>query len=161
MFSYGDRRGPRAGGKSKAAFSFIGPEMTITGDIVSTGQLHIDGRVLGNIRCGVLSQSEQGEVLGNITADEARLAGLVDGTVDAGALILEAESRVTGDVVYETLSVGAGADVEGRFKRRRGSVGTTGVVEIRRAKLASPLQLFSTTEERVSTAGEWTVETAK
>jgi cytoskeletal protein CcmA (bactofilin family) len=145
MFSNRDRNGPRAPGKSKAAFSFIGPEMTVTGDIVSTGQVHIDGKVIGDVHCAVLSQGERGQVLGNITADEARLAGLIDGAVDAGALVLEAESRVTGDILYQTVSVGAGADVEGRFKRRRGLGGSDAMIEAPRAKGAPspPLQLFS------------------
>lgn len=102
-------------------FSFIGPEVTITGDVETTGRLHIDGKVTGDIRCELLTQGESGVVHGNIKAGEARLAGLVDGAVEAGALQLEASARITGDVLYEAVGIATGAQVEGRFKRRRGA----------------------------------------
>ncbi len=111
----------RSGGASGrgAKFSFIGPEVSVTGDIVTSGQLHIDGTVTGDVRCGSLSQGETGAVHGNIFAGEARLAGLVDGAVEAGTLALEPSARVTGDVLYEALSIATGAEVDGRFRRRK------------------------------------------
>ena len=116
---FGLRQEAQSGEKGK--FSFIGPEVTVTGDVETGGRLHIDGKVTGNIRCGTLTQGASGVVHGNITADEARLAGLVDGAVEAGSLHLEGSARVTGDVLYEALSIAPGAEVEGRFKRRRGA----------------------------------------
>jgi cytoskeletal protein CcmA (bactofilin family) len=115
MFSKG-----KAAGRPGEAFSYVGSEVTVTGDIATESELHLDGKVLGDVSCGSLTQGQSGEVRGNIRAGEARLAGLVDGAVEAGILTLEASARVTGDVLYESLSVAAGAEVEGRFKRRRG-----------------------------------------
>jgi cytoskeletal protein CcmA (bactofilin family) len=120
MFSRGSKA-PAGGHGRGATFSFIGAEVSVTGDIVTTGQLHVDGRVTGDIRCGTLSQGESGAVSGNIVAAEARLAGLVDGTVEAGILTLEPTARVTGDILYESLSIATGAQIEGRFKRRKGA----------------------------------------
>ena len=118
MFSRG-KSGPV--GPKGETFSFIGPEVVVTGDIDTEGQLHIDGKVVGDVRCGSLSQGESGSISGNITAQEAKLAGLIDGAVTAGTLLLEASARVTGDVLYETLTVSTGAQVDGRFKRRQGN----------------------------------------
>ncbi|HEY0147430.1 MAG TPA: polymer-forming cytoskeletal protein [Allosphingosinicella sp.] len=117
MFGRGQKAAAGEGGK----FSFIGAEVTVTGDVETGGSLHIDGKVTGDVRCAVLIQGESGVVHGNITAGEARLAGLVDGAVEAGSLHLEASARVTGDVLYEALGIATGAEVEGRFKRRRGA----------------------------------------
>jgi cytoskeletal protein CcmA (bactofilin family) len=128
-------------GQSGAAFSYIGSEVTVTGDIATESELHVDGKVIGDVRCGTLSQGRSGEVRGNIKAGEARLAGLVDGAVEAGILSLEASARVTGDVLYESLSVAAGAEVEGRFKRRRG--GEDGAMAAKAAtKAPEPTPLF-------------------
>jgi cytoskeletal protein CcmA (bactofilin family) len=113
------KAGPRGAGKG-ATYSFIGPEVVVTGDIATPGQLHVDGKVVGDVSCGTLSQGDGGEINGNILADEARLAGLIDGAVSAGSLLLEPTARVTGDVLYETLTVSTGAQVDGRFKRRQG-----------------------------------------
>lgn len=118
MFSRG-KSGPV--GPKGDTFSFIGPEVVVTGDIDTEGQLHIDGKVVGDVRCGSLSQGESGSISGNISAQDAKLAGLIDGAVTAGTLLLEASARVTGDVLYETLTVSTGAQVDGRFKRRQGN----------------------------------------
>ena len=139
MFGKGGKAG--APGASGGAFSYLGSEVTVTGDIATASELHLDGKVTGDVRCGSLTQGESGEVRGNIVAGEARLAGLVDGAVEAGALILEASARVTGDVLYESLSVAAGAEIEGRFKRRRG--GADGSAAARAGKPApAPTPLF-------------------
>ena len=129
MFSRDGRNArPAAAAKGGAKFSFIGPEVTVTGDIETNGQLHIDGTVSGDVRCGSLSQGESGAVHGNIAAAEARLAGLVDGAVDAGALVLDASARVTGDVLYDEISIAKGALIDGRFRRRKGAAdGSTAV----------------------------------
>jgi cytoskeletal protein CcmA (bactofilin family) len=133
-------RGQKAARAEDGNFSFIGPEVTVTGDVESSGRLHIDGKVVGDIRCASLTQGESGVVHGNITADDARLAGLVDGAVEAGALHLEASARVTGDVLYESVGIAAGAQVEGRFKRRRGA--NDGAVHARaEAEAAKPPRL--------------------
>jgi cytoskeletal protein CcmA (bactofilin family) len=119
MFSRQDEM-PSGSGKG-ARFSFIGPEMNVTGDIATGGDLHVDGKILGDVRCAGLTLGESGEIRGNIVAGTARLAGLIDGAVEAGTLTLDHSARVTGDVLYETLTVNSGADVEGRFKRRKGA----------------------------------------
>jgi cytoskeletal protein CcmA (bactofilin family) len=114
-------RGQKAHVADGGTFSFIGAEVTVTGDIDSPGRLHIDGKVTGNISCGTLTQGESGVVHGNIVAADATLAGLVDGAVEATTLQLEASARITGDVLYEALGIATGAEVDGRFKRRRGA----------------------------------------
>ncbi|HEX8239047.1 MAG TPA: polymer-forming cytoskeletal protein [Allosphingosinicella sp.] len=135
MFLKGGKGGGGPG-QSGGAFSYLGSEVTVTGDIATQSDLHLDGKVLGDVRCGSLTQGTSGEVRGNIRAGEARLAGLVDGAVEAASLILEATARVTGDVLYESLSVAAGAEVEGRFKRRRG--GEDGSKAAKSEKAAKP-----------------------
>jgi len=98
--------------------SFVGPETVVSGDIATAAQLHVDGRIDGNVRCAQLIQGTAGIIAGNIEADEARLAGTVEGTVVARTLFVEASAKIMGDVAYETLSIDAGAQIEGRLARR-------------------------------------------
>ena len=140
-----------APGQNGTAFSYIGSEVIVTGDIATASELHLDGKVLGDLSCGSLTQGQSGEVRGNIKAAEARLSGLVDGAGEAGILTLEASARVTGDVLYESLSVAAGAEVEGRFKRRRG--GEDGARAARAEKPApAPTPLFGDGEPAAEAA---------
>jgi cytoskeletal protein CcmA (bactofilin family) len=111
-------RGAAPGG---GGLSFIGADVLVSGDISTTGQIHVDGRIDGNVRCATLIQGEGGTVAGHILAEEARIAGLVDGAIRARVVELEPSAKVTGDVTYETLNIAAGAVIEGRLSRREGA----------------------------------------
>jgi cytoskeletal protein CcmA (bactofilin family) len=109
---------PKPGKAGAPGLSFIGSEVVISGDITTTAQLHIDGRVDGSVRCAQLCQGARGMVAGDIIADEARVAGHVQGTVNARNVVIEATANVAGDVTYETISIAAGARIDGRLARR-------------------------------------------
>ena len=102
MFLKGGKAATAAPGRSGGTFSYIGGEMTVTGDIATDSELHLDGKVVGDVSCGALTQGESGEVRGNIRADEARLAGLVDGAVEAGThqAVFNASGLAAGTYVY-------------------------------------------------------------
>jgi cytoskeletal protein CcmA (bactofilin family) len=142
MFTRG-AKGPGGAAAAAGEFSFLGPEVQVTGDIDTPGQLHLDGKITGDVRCGTLVQGTSGEVRGNIVAGEARIAGLVDGAIEAGTLSLDHSARVTGDMLYETLSIAGGAEVEGRFKRRKGAGDGSGPARAKAAEAASPPPLFA------------------
>jgi cytoskeletal protein CcmA (bactofilin family) len=116
---------PKASRAGPPGLSFIGPEVLVSGDLATDGQLHVDGRIDGNVRCAQLVQGEAGIVAGNVTADEARIAGTVEGLVSVRTLFVEASARIIGDVVYETISIDAGAQIDGRLARR-GALGLDG-----------------------------------
>ena len=81
---------PAAGAKPRTGapgLSFIGSEVVISGDLATDAQLHVDGRIDGNVRCASLCQGPKGIIAGNIFAEEARLAGTVEGTVSAGTIV--------------------------------------------------------------------------
>ena len=109
---------PKAGRSAPPGLSFIGPEVLVSGDLATDAQLHVDGRIDGNVRCSQLVQGEAGIIAGNINADEARIAGTVEGQVNVGTLFVAASARILGDVTYETISMDAGAQLEGRLARR-------------------------------------------
>ena len=109
---------PRPSRSGPPGLSFIGPEVLVSGDLATDGQLHIDGRIDGNVRCSQLVQGEAGIIAGNIHSDEARIAGTVEGQVNVRTLFVEATARIMGDIAYETISIDAGAQLEGRLARR-------------------------------------------
>ena len=96
----------------------IGTDVVITGDIRAAVDLHIDGRVEGDIACTGLVQGESSHIKGQIEARSARLAGHIEGAVHAGELVIEASARIAGDISYESISVAPGAQVDGRFTHR-------------------------------------------
>jgi cytoskeletal protein CcmA (bactofilin family) len=115
MFNKNEQRPAMRSGSG--TLSFLGAEVTITGNIGGQGNLHIDGRVDGDVNCASLIVGNSGQVNGNITADDAKVAGTVTGTVAAKVLTIEASARITGDLSYDSVSVETGAQVDGRVKR--------------------------------------------
>ena len=103
---------------SAGTFSVIGADVTISGDIVTPVDLHIDGKVNGDITCAGLVQGESGEILGAITTETARIAGRVRGSITSGELVIVKTAHIDGDVHYDTITIEQGAQVEGRLAQR-------------------------------------------
>lgn len=108
---------PTSVSTSSANLSFIGADVTITGNIGGKGSLHIDGRVDGDVGCATVTLGQNGAIHGNLTAEDARIAGSIEGTVAAKSLVIDATARITGDLSYDAVSIETGAIVEGRVKR--------------------------------------------
>lgn len=98
-----------------STFSVIGSDVTITGDISATVDLHIDGKVVGDIKCASLVQGEGSVIEGAVTAESARLSGKVEGSIAAKELVVLKTARIHGDVHYDALTIEQGAQVDGRF----------------------------------------------
>lgn len=126
MFSKKPAEAPKTAGRAgtarpmagKSTFSVIGSDVAIKGDISATVDLHVDGRVEGDISCTSLVQGEGGVIKGAIEAETARLAGHIVGSITARDLVVLQSAKIEGDVHYDTLTIEQGADVEGRFAPR-------------------------------------------
>ncbi|WP_240330867.1 polymer-forming cytoskeletal protein [Sphingorhabdus sp. Alg239-R122] len=103
---------------NNSTFSVIGSDVIITGNVAAEVDLHIDGRVEGDVKCQSLVQGESSEVHGSIVAQSAKLSGLVKGSIDARDLVIERSARITGDVAYDTISIEQGAHIDGSFKHK-------------------------------------------
>jgi cytoskeletal protein CcmA (bactofilin family) len=104
---------------SGSTFSVLGADVLIKGNIKATTDLHIDGRVEGDIDCASLVLGETSSVAGAVVATSARISGEVQGTIHAGDLVILRSARISGDVHYESLSIEQGAVVDGRFAQRQ------------------------------------------
>jgi cytoskeletal protein CcmA (bactofilin family) len=100
---------------SGSTFSVIGADVTIKGNISASADLHIDGRVEGDITCASLVQGEKSAISGAVVAESARLAGNVTGSITARELVILKTARIEGDVHYDALTIEQGAEVDGRF----------------------------------------------
>ena len=123
---------PRAQGKTMAGstFSVFGSDIRITGDVVASADLHIDGHVHGDVTCTSLVQGEGSDIQGAVKAETARLSGTVRGTISARDLVILKTARIHGDVHYDSLTIEQGAQVDGRFAPRAASVDDATVVSL-------------------------------
>jgi len=109
----------RAGsGARQSTFSVLGGDVVVKGDISASVDLHLDGRVEGDVSCASLVQGQDSVIHGAVSAESARLAGTVEGSILVRDLQIEASARITGDVTYETLTIAQGSRIEGRLSHR-------------------------------------------
>lgn len=104
-----------AGGGKRGMFSVLGQDVTITGNIDASSDLHIDGRVDGDVTCTMLAQGADSVITGHVTADIVRIAGTVRGSVKARELTVERSASIEGDVEYQVVTVETGARIDGRM----------------------------------------------
>lgn len=112
-----------------STFSVIGTDVTIKGNVSASADLHVDGRVEGDITCASLVQGESSTIEGSIQAESARLSGRLTGSIHARDLVILRSARVEGDVHYDALTIEQGAQVDGRFSHRepgKAAVGKAG-----------------------------------
>ena len=107
---------PQSQNGKRGMFSVLGADVVITGNIAATADLHIDGRVDGDVNCGSLVQGTESRIHGAVKAETARLAGAIEGSVSVRQLTIERAARITGDVEYETIAIENGASIDGRLK---------------------------------------------
>ncbi len=101
-----------------AMISVIGPDFTVTGDIVDKGVLKVYGSLEGNVVCRALMIEETGAIEGDIRADTVTVSGSCDGHINARVLVINKTARVDGKViVHESLSVQPPARFEGACRR--------------------------------------------
>ncbi|MBT5151629.1 MAG: polymer-forming cytoskeletal protein [Flavobacteriales bacterium] len=88
---------------------------SITGDVVSDGDIRVDGKVVGNMKVsGKLVIGEHGRVEGEVECKNAAIAGQLEGTLKvAQTLSLTASAKVQGKVQVEKLAVEPGAEING------------------------------------------------
>jgi len=121
MFSKKPESTNRSSGNNVTAgstFSVLGPDIAISGDLTATEDLHLDGKIDGDINCAALVQGETSEVAGAVVAESARVAGKIKGSITAGVLVILKTARIEGDINYGALTIEEGAQVDGKFTHR-------------------------------------------
>jgi cytoskeletal protein CcmA (bactofilin family) len=98
------------------AVSTIGDDLIITGDVTSKGEIHVKGKILGDVQCIALVLDENGNLEGNVTADDVIVRGRLVGSVRAKRITLQANARVEGALHHESLSLEQGTFFEGESR---------------------------------------------
>jgi cytoskeletal protein CcmA (bactofilin family) len=114
--------------KRPVQHTIIPPGVTITGNLSSAGDLHLEGEIHGHITCRRLTLTGQPMIKGSVKAETVRISGTFDGQVQAKKVALTQAARMTGDIYYETLEVELGASFEGKvapFSKRGKQAGVS------------------------------------
>ncbi|KEP69326.1 polymer-forming cytoskeletal protein [Thioclava sp. BHET1] len=102
----------------KPAPSVLSSDLTITGNIKTSGDIQIEGVVEGDIRAHLLTVGESATIKGEIIADDVVVNGRVVGRVRGLKVRLTSSARVEGDIIHKTIAIESGAHFEGSVQRQ-------------------------------------------
>ncbi len=117
MFSKGKREVEVPRSLSRNPPSIISASLRIVGNLVSDGDIQVDGTVDGDVQSRSLTVSQGAAVNGGISAESVRIDGAVNGHIKASNVMLGPTARVLGDIIHAQLVIEAGAFLEGHCRR--------------------------------------------
>ena len=101
-----------------AGDSNISNDLTIIGDVSSSGSVTLDGVIEGNIYCTSLIIMMNGRVNGDIVANqEVIVQGKVTGSIRSRSVMLESSAKVKGDIFYRRIGIEMSARHDGMLHR--------------------------------------------
>lgn len=109
---------PTAPAQPKPAPSVLSSDITITGNLRSTGDVQIEGTVEGDVRSQVVIVGESATVRGEVVGEEVVVHGRVVGRLRGIKIRLSSTARVEGDIVHKTIAIENGAHFEGSVQRQ-------------------------------------------
>ena len=115
MFSKSKSDSSRSNDKSSSAVNAIGQGSIIKGDIITEGDLRIDGTLTGSINTkGRLVLGETGLVEGEVVCQNALIAGTLKAKIQVHELLsLKATANLIGDIITNKLAIEPGANFTG------------------------------------------------
>lgn len=123
------QRAPGAKPGDRVAPSIIGEDLGITGNVISKGEVQVDGQIQGDVHCASLIVGEKAEITGGIVAEDVVVRGRVMGSVRGVRVTMQASSHVEGDVFHKALAIEQGAFFEGKSRRAEDPIATAPKLE--------------------------------
>lgn len=79
--------------------SLISPDTTIEGKLSCSGEIQIDGTVIGDVVAGKLVLGESGRIEGSIQTERLDVRGTIKGNIFSDEVNLRSSANVNGDIV--------------------------------------------------------------
>ncbi len=102
----------------KAQVSVLSADLTVVGNLRTTGDIQVEGTVEGDIRAHLLTVGETATIRGEIVADDIVVNGRVIGRVRGLKVRLTSTAKVEGDIIHKTIAIESGAHFEGSVQRQ-------------------------------------------
>lgn len=103
--------------------SILSADLLVKGNLLSTNDVKVEGKIEGDIRARLLTIGENATVNGHMVGEEVVVDGRVIGEVRGLRVRLNSTSRVEGNIIHETISIESGAHFEGQVKRQENPIG--------------------------------------
>ena len=93
------------------SLNIIGNGTSVTGDVVSNGDIRIDGKLQGNLNSkSKLVLGGTGKLIGEVFCKNSEISGQIEGKITVEELlILKSTAKIYGDIIASKLSIEPGA----------------------------------------------------
>jgi cytoskeletal protein CcmA (bactofilin family) len=112
-----------AAARPKPPASVLSSDLTIQGNVLTSGDIQIEGIVEGDIRAHTLVVGETATVKGEVIAEEVIVHGRVTGRLRGIKVRLSTSARCEGDIIHKTIAIESGAHFEGSVQRQDDPIG--------------------------------------
>jgi cytoskeletal protein CcmA (bactofilin family) len=127
---------PAYRGTDRMAPSIIGEDLTVTGNVLSKGEVQVDGQIQGDVHCSSLIVGEKAEITGGIVASDVVVRGQVMGSIRGERVTLQSSSHVEGDIFHQSLAIEQGAFFEGKSRRAEDPIATAPKIDLLQGQAA-------------------------
>lgn len=114
----------------RMAPSIIGEDLTVTGNVLSKGEVQVDGQIQGDVHCSSLIVGEKAQITGGIVAEDVVVRGQVMGSIRGVRVTLQASSHVEGDIFHQSLAIEQGAFFEGKSRRSEDPIASAPKIDL-------------------------------
>jgi cytoskeletal protein CcmA (bactofilin family) len=111
--------------RGKVGASILSADLTVVGNLKTSGDIQVEGTVEGDIRAHLLTVGESATIRGEIVADDIVVNGRVIGRVRGLKVRLTSTARVEGDIIHKTIAIESGAHFEGSVQRQEDPLATS------------------------------------
>ena len=101
--------------ETEASINMIGAGTTITGDVISKGDIRVDGILKGSVNTeGKVVLGKDGVIEGAVMCKDADISGIVKAKITVSQLLtLKTSAKLNGDIIANKLSIEPGASFTG------------------------------------------------
>ena len=101
--------------ETTAAINMIGAGTIINGDVISKGDIRVDGTLKGSVNTeGKVVLGKEGVIEGDVMCKDADISGIVKAKITVSQLLfLKSTSKLNGYIVTNKLSIEPGASFSG------------------------------------------------
>ncbi len=100
-------------GNASSVPTIISEDSKIIGNLISSGVVHVDGRIEGDVCCDQLVVGIKGSIKGLVQTEKLDLYGTLQGKANVDDLFIAKSAKMIGDATHNSIAIEPGAYIDG------------------------------------------------
>ncbi|MDY4842238.1 MAG: polymer-forming cytoskeletal protein [Alphaproteobacteria bacterium] len=100
-------------GNASSVPTIVSEDSKIIGNLISSGVVHVDGRIEGDVCCDQLVVGIKGSIKGLVQTEKLDLYGTLQGKANVDDLFIAKSAKMIGDATHNSIAIEPGAYIDG------------------------------------------------